>query len=196
MKKYLSFVLLSGFLSFAANAEDIPVADIAAVKDSKVETNKADDSAQGSDWSFGFQAAPLVFGLSVRRNLNDVWQVQGMLAPYGDEVAVAARVLRVSTRKQYWHSYLFSGLAIKNSDSYFYDDNSFTDEIEKYTESVATIGLGVEWAWGAKNPSLPPLSWSLELGLGYANESYKNSSISNNGKAFLAFGAGIHYQFE
>lgn len=191
LKNYLPAILLCALLSSTVGAEET-----LAVKDGKPGVETVDSKSSGSDWSFGLQAAPLVFGLSLRRRLNDQWQVQGMLAPYGDEVAIGARVLRVSTRKQYWHSYLYSGIAIKNSDSYYYDNDSFTDSVETYTETVGTIGLGVEWAWAAKNASLPPLSWSLELGLGYRNENYENTEVSNSDEVFLAFGAGIHYQFE
>ncbi len=59
-----------------------------------------------------------------------------------------------------------------------------------------TAGMGVEWAWRAKNELLPPLTWSLEMGLGYSVESADDSSEFDRNESFLAFGLGIHYQFE
>ncbi len=176
-------VVGSALFCAAANAQDATDA-------------QSNDSALSSDWSFGLQAAPLVFGISLRHHLNDDWQIQGVLSPHEDDTTVALRVLRTSTQKKYWQSYLFSGLALGKDTEYVYDNVNFTDSDQKYTATVFTAGLGVEWSWAAKNPSLPPLSWSVELGLGYSDKNFENSDISGNSRTFLAAGAGIHYQFE
>jgi hypothetical protein len=42
------------------------------------------------------------------------------------------------------------------------------------------IGAGVEWDWREANSDLPPVSWSLELGLNDTN---------------VSFGFGVHYTF-
>ncbi len=188
MNKHLSALLGASVVG------SILLCGVAAAEDSA--NTQSNDSALSSDWSFGLQAAPLVFGLSLRHHLNDDWQVQGVLSPHEEDTTVALRVLRTSTQKKYWQSYLFSGLAVGKDTEYVYDNVNFTDADEKYIATVVTVGLGVEWSWAAKNPSLPPLSWSLELGLGYSDKNFDNNDISGNSRTFLAAGAGIHYQFE
>jgi len=167
---------------------------------------RSDDT--GSDletnWSFGLQAAPLAYGLSLRRHFSNDWQLQGVLRPDSDDVAFGVRALRTSTQKQFWRSYFFGGLAVGEEDlSYYYFDENNSPVNPQSRKTVATIGLGVEWAWTGKNPSAPPLAWSLELGLGYSMRDYNGNatdfsgnSFSDSSEAFLALGAGIHYLFE
>lgn len=145
------------------------------------------DSAVDSDWSFGMQAAPLIFGLSLRYNFEDIWQIQGVVQPAGDDLSAAVRVLRTSTQKEFWRSYLFAGYAMA-------EDNFNIN----YEENALTVGLGVEWSWAAKNPSLPPLSWGLELGLGYGSRDLSFDLLNDEPEEefFLAVGASIHYHFE
>ncbi len=202
MKKKIS-VLLGGLLigslvwcgsASAQDTSDNPATETAAV--SLATGNPLTDSALSSDWSFGLQAAPLTFGISVRHNFNNQWMVQGVLSPNDGEPAVALRALRISTQKRFWQSYLFAGVATAKNETYYFDDVSFNGADEAYREMALTTGLGVEWAWTAKNPSLPPLSWSLELGLNYNNRVFDNDSISSDGELRLAVGAAIHYQFE
>lgn len=145
------------------------------------------DSAVDSKWSFGMQAAPLIFGLSLRYRPNDLWQFQGVLQPAGDDLSGAVRILRDATQKQYWRSYLFAGLAHSQ-------EGTFTT----FEETAATAGMGVEWSWSAKNPSLPPLSWALELGLGYGSRviDFDIAEDETEDEFFVAVGASIHYHFE
>ncbi len=42
------------------------------------------------------------------------------------------------------------------------------------------IGAGVEWDWREVRDDLPPLSWSLELGLNHTS---------------ISLGFGVHYTF-
>jgi len=151
------------------------------------------DSAVDSTWTFGVQAAPLLFGLSLRREINDKWQIQGVLQPTGDDLSVGARVLRTSTKKEFWRSYLFAGIAHEEDSSPgFFFENQESD----FRETALTGGAGVEWSWMAKNPSLPPLAWSLELGLGYSAEDFDDDFIEEEDEFFIAVGAAIHYQFQ
>jgi len=143
------------------------------------------DSTVDSDWSFGLQAAPLIFGLSVRYHVSDAWQLQGIVQPSGDELSFAARAIRTSTQKKFWRSYLFAGYA-----------HSDDDDFNPSEETAVTAGLGVEWSWAARNPSLPPLSWSLELGLGYGAQEFELDFDDTEDEFFLALGASIHYHFE
>ena len=172
MKKLLAAALAASILSSAAIADE----NI--------------DSAVDWKWAFGLQAAPLLFGLSLRRELTDKWQVQGVLQPTGDNLSLGARVLRTATQKKFWKSYLFAGVA-HNRDS---SPGFFDDDDSDLKETALTTGLGVEWSWNARNESLPPLAWSLELGLGYSD--FDDQFDDEDNELFLAVGAGIHYQFQ
>ena len=175
MKSLLAAALTAGFLSTSVIADE----NI--------------DSSVDSKWAFGLQAAPLLFGLSLRREINDKWQVQGVLQPTGDDLSVGARVLRTSTERQFWRSYLFAGIAHEQDSSPGFN---FGGEDSDFSETAVTAGLGVEWSWNAKNPSLPPLAWSLELGLGYSAEDFNDDFNEEVDEVFIAAGAAIHYQFE
>ena len=61
MNKWLISVISTSFLATTALADDDT------------------ESAVDSKWAFGLQAAPLIFGLSLRRQLTDKWYVQGLL---------------------------------------------------------------------------------------------------------------------
>jgi len=176
MNKWLIAVISTSFLATTALADDDT------------------ESAVDSKWAFGLQAAPLIFGLSLRRQLTDKWYVQGLLQPTGDDVSVGARFLRTATKKKFWQSYLFAGLAHEqdSSPSAFFGSDTDSD----FRETALTAGFGVEWSWHANNPSFPPLAWSLELGLGYSAEDFDDEFTDEVSEFFIAAGAGIHYQFE
>ena len=82
MKRLLAAVLTACFLSTTVVADENP------------------ESTTDSKSAFGLQAAPFLFGLSLRRAISDTWQVQGVLQPAGDDISVGARVLRISTKKR------------------------------------------------------------------------------------------------
>ena len=171
----------------------VAVALAASVFSTSVIADENIDSAVDSKWAFGLQAAPLLFGLSLRREINDKWQVQGILQPTGDDLSVGARVLRTATEKKFWRSYLFAGIAHENdSSSGFF----IGDQDSDFKETAISGGLGVEWSWNVKNPSLPPLAWSLELGLGYSSEDFEDDFNDAEDDFFIAAGAAIHYMFE
>ena len=81
--------------------------------------NQDQDSALDSDWAFGFHAAPLVVGVSLRRSFADIWQVQGIVQPDGSDAYFAARLLRTATQKQFWESYVFAGFATGREETEF-----------------------------------------------------------------------------
>lgn len=173
----------------------VAVALFAPVSHGYAQANE-NDSAFSSDWSFGLQAAPLMFGLSLRRHINDIWQLQGVLTPDGDESTFGLRVLRTATQKQFWRSYLFAGVAAGRDTETLFDDDTFESTERSFTKAVVTTGLGVEWTWAAKSLSRPPLSWGLELGLGLRNEDYNDTAFTDRDGVFMVVGAGVHYQFE
>jgi len=151
------------------------------------------ESTVDSKWAFGLQAAPLLFGLSLRRAITDTWQVQGVLQPAGNDISVGARVLRISTKKEAWRSYLFAGIAHERDDSPGF---IFEGEDNDFQETAVTAGFGLDWFWNAKNPSAPPFALSVELGLGYSEENFDDDFVDEEDDLFLAIGAGIHYQFQ
>ncbi len=145
---------------------------------------------KAGEWSFGLQAAPLTFGLSLIYAITPDWSVQGVVTPEGGDAGVLFRVLRRTSQARYWSSYLFAGYADGESEVFFSDDDEGI---------AATAGLGVEWSWQAKNPNHPPLSWSFEFGLGYRDQDTDDDDFffdDEEDGLFLALGWGIHYTFK
>ena len=173
MRSVLAIVMGASFLATSALADD------------------SVESAVDSKWAFGLQAAPLIFGLSLRGRLTDKWQVQGMIQPTDDDLSFGVRALRTATQKKFWQSYLFAGVVHERQSERF-----FSGTEGDFRETAVTAGLGVEWSWNASNPSLPPLAWSLELGLGYSAEDIEEEFDDDVSEFFVAVGAGIHYQFQ
>jgi len=139
MNKWLIAVISTSFLATTALADDDT------------------ESAVDSKWAFGLQAAPLIFGLSLRRQLTDKWYVQGLLQPTGDDVSVGARFLRTATKKKFWQSYgvewswhannpsfpplawsLELGLGYSAEDF----DDEFTDEVSEF---FIAAGAGIHY---------------------------------------------------
>lgn len=150
------------------------------------------DSAVDSKWAFGLQAGSTIFGLSLRRELTDNWQLQGVALPVSqDEFLVGGRVLRTATQKEFWRSYSFAGIAHFNG-----NDTGFLASGSDRNITGLSTGFGVEWSWKVRNQSFPPLAWNLEIGLGYVTEDIDDDSSDEDGEVFLALGAGIHYQFD
>jgi len=144
------------------------------------------DTGSGK-WSFGLQAAPLTFGLSLVYSLTPKWAVQGVVTPESGDAGVLFRVLRQTRQARFWSSYVFGGVAHGESDIFLSGSDDGT---------VVTAGLGVEWSWQARNPNHPPLYWSFELGLGYRDtEEGRDEFFTEDDGLFLALGWALHYNF-
>ncbi|MCB2211014.1 hypothetical protein KQI52_02750 [bacterium] len=115
---------------------------------------------------------PVAYGPSFTMDLFDLpMSIQGVLG-LNDFPAPVARVRYVFAGRRYLDGYAYGAIGA-------YDDDGRHDE-DDGLRLFAGVGAGVEWDWRDADESLPPISWSLELGLNDTD---------------LSFGFGVHYTF-
>ena len=150
--------------------------------------NRQSNTSQAGKYALGLQNSTPAWGISAKYRYNERLTLQAIIDPIGDYKDYGMRAVFKYTQDKYWHVYGFAGLAL-----WSYPSSSFDRRFNRYLPSTqSTLGLGggvgIEYDWSALGPDLPPISWSLELGLNLVDESARASST--------ILGIGAHYYFE
>lgn len=124
----------------------------------------------GNKYGVGLQGvAPVAYGPSFIWDLESArLSLQGVLG-MNDFPTPVVRVRYAFYTRQYLDGYAYGAIGMR-------EDNDDSDSLELF----GGIGAGVEWDWRDADPSLIPISWSLEIGLNQSD---------------ISMGIGIHYTF-
>jgi hypothetical protein len=124
-----------------------------------------------SSYGIGLQwVDPVAYGPSLTWDLSSMpLSLQAVIGVNNfPSPVMRARYVFAGSRYLDWYGYGAVGLHEK--------DNGDEDELRVF----GGVGAGAEWDWREASSDLPPILWSLELGLNDTN---------------VSFGFGIHYKF-
>jgi len=143
-------------------------------------TNSYAESMSGkSKYSLGFQTGFETCGISGKMDLSDKMAVQGIIGFFGTMTNFSGRGLYKFKSEEYWDLYGYGQAGI-----WMWDGGYVGSE----TAFGIGGGAGIEWDWRAINKDLPPVYWSIELGLTAVSMDYYDF-------AMLGLGFGGHYRF-
>jgi uncharacterized membrane protein YciS (DUF1049 family) len=146
---------------------------------------QTEDEVVTFKYGVGFQGTFPASGLSGMMNITDDIAIQAIAGFFGTLRTFSGRGLYKFQQEEYWDLY---GYGMIGAWSY----KGLTSTATRKTETVLGLGIGggIQYDWRAFNPSLPPIAWNLELGIGYVDFNEVDYSFST-----IMIGAGIHYRF-
>ncbi len=130
-------------------------------------------------YGVGFQSTWPAFGLSGMVDLNETITAQAVLGFFGSFTTITGRGLYHFRQEDFWDMYGYGMLGLWRYNTRF---------IEAENSLGIGAGAGIQYDWRAFDPNLPPIYWSIELGVNFFNFDHYNFN-------FITFGTGIHYRF-
>ena len=145
-------------------------------------------AGQSSDspFSAGFQSSWPSYGLSVRYDLNERMQAQGVVGAFGAVTNFSGRLNYDVKDEEKYDVYGFGSVGLWR----------YSYRVLGVGASESSVGFGggagvefdLEEVFSPDSDDFPPLFWSVELGVNVASlDAYNFSTIS--------MGAGLHYHF-
>jgi len=138
--------------------------------------------ASNNTFRFGLQGTHYLGGLSGIMEISDAWAFQGVLSFEVD--AFAFRVLHRFHQREFWNAYGEGTAEVWSAKSHR-PWGGWENSNPTHGESDIGLGtgVGIEYDWRGLNPSLPPIGWSIELGVNVVPNFYLDS------------GLGVHWKF-
>jgi len=136
------------------------------------------NTLKGKNMSVGIQTSLPSIGLSVRSDITDKINAQGILGFFGNVNTYLIRGNYKLTQDELYHTYAFASVGMWSYD-YSLD-----------TETALGFGLGggVEFDWQSLDENLPPIATNIEIA--FSKTDIKHYKISS-----LTLGFGAHYKF-
>lgn len=127
----------------------------------------------------GFQSTWPAFGLSGMMDITETITAQAVFGFFGSFTTVTGRGLYHFRQEEFWDMYGYGMLGLWRYNTRF---------IEAENSLGIGVGAGIQYDWRALDSNLPPIYWSIELGISYF--SFEEFDFN-----FITFGTGIHYRF-
>ncbi|MCK8825716.1 porin family protein [Fuchsiella alkaliacetigena] len=137
------------------------------------------EEGDSEQYAVGFLASFPSYGISGVMQLTDQISVQGILGPLGTISTYSLRGRYNFQEDEYWRMYGYAGAGI-----WRYDYTTTSTE----TSFGVAGGAGYEYDWQAFDEDFPPLSSTVELGIGLVDLDYYDFTA-------ITFGVGTHYRF-
>jgi len=136
-------------------------------------------------YGVGFQGTFPASGLSGMMSLTDDISIQAIVGMFGNLRTFAGRGLYKFQEDEFWDLYGYGMIGVWSYRGLTFSNN-------RQTETVLGLGAGAgfQYDWRAYNPTLPPIAWNIELGIGFVDFDQVNYNFST-----IMFGAGVHYRF-
>ncbi len=160
----------------------MPLAAHAQVEQDEAEAAVVETYRYGA----GFQGSFPASGLSGMMNITDDIAVQAILGFFGNLRTFAGRGLYKFQEEDFWDLYGYGMIGAWSYQGFAIGNNT------RQRETVLGLGAGAgfQYDWRAYNPEFPPISWNIELGIGFVDFNEVNYNFST-----IMFGAGVHYRF-
>lgn len=146
---------------------------------------QAEAGAGTSPWSVGLQSSWPSYGASVKYDLSDRTQAQGVLGALGTVTSFGGRLMHDFRQEEKYDVYAFGAVGV-----WRYGYRSLGAD---YSETSVGLGGGAGFDFDLARvfdaeDTFPALFWSIELGLTFA-------SFDNYSWSAFGLGAGLHFHF-